>query len=161
MEREYPDRPLVGVGAIVLDGDRVLLVRRGHPPAEGTWAFPGGLVELGESAAQAVQREVEEECHIRIEPFAIAGLFEPVVREGDRIKYHYVVIDFAARYVSGRLKAASDAWEARWVPLDEVNRYPLSDDARRLLARARHVMELGARDACCPEFKTTVSELER
>ncbi len=156
MEREFPERPLVGVGAIVLNGDEVLLVRRGHPPAEGTWAFPGGLVELGESASEAVRREVEEECHIRIEPFAIAGLFEPVVREGGKIKYHYIVIDFVARYASGELKAASDAWEARWVSFDELDDFPLSDDARRLLSRARRV---GEDETCCPAFMETVSEL--
>jgi 8-oxo-dGTP diphosphatase len=160
VQREYPERPLVGVGAIVLKDGEVLLVRRGHPPAEGTWAFPGGLVELGESAAEAVRREVEEECQIQIKPIAIAGLFEPVVREGGRIKYHYVVIDFVAEYVSGELKAASDAWEARWVPIEEAGSYPVSDDVRRLLERAKRV-GVGRLESCCPEFKESLSELSR
>ncbi len=160
-KREYPDRPLVGVGAIVLKENNLLLIRRGHPPAEGAWTFPGGLIEIGESAANAIRREVMEECHVSIEPIDLAGVFEPIVMDGNgRIKYHYVVLDFLARYVSGTLKAASDAWEARWVPLEEVAGYPLSEDARRLLNRAREIMRRGP-TKCCPPFKTSTSRLDK
>ncbi len=160
MGREYPQRPLVGVGAIVFKGKEVLLVRRGHPPAEGAWAFPGGLVELGESSAQAIRREVREECGISIEPVELAGLFEPIVIDEDgRVRYHYVVLDFLARYVGGDLKAASDVWEARWVSPDRIDRYPLSDDARRLLERARAMLR-GELPDCCPSFREDLSRLK-
>ncbi len=160
MNREYPQRPLVGVGAVVFKGDDVLLVRRGHPPAEGTWAFPGGLVELGESSAEAVRREVREECGISIEPVDLAGVFEPIVIDEDgRIRYHYVVLDFLARYVEGDLKAASDVWEARWVPQEQIDRYPLSDDAKRLLKRARDMLR-GRLPDCCPPFRESLSRLK-
>ena len=99
---------MVGVGAVVWDGARVLLERRGQPPAQGSWAIPGGLVELGETAEDAVRREVLEECGIEIEVGPILGLFQPIERDADdRIRYHFTIIDFLAylplrRAASGR-----------------------------------------------------------
>jgi len=136
-ERLYPTRPLVGVGAVVWDGARILLERRGRPPAQGQWAIPGGLVELGETAAAAVRREVREECGIEIAVGPVLGLFEPILRDPDgRIRYHYVVIDFLAHYVSGTLQWGDDAAEARWVAPADLPDYDLSPATREMIARA-------------------------
>ena len=92
----------MGVGAVVWRGGEVLLERRGQPPAQGSWSLPGGLVDVGETLEQAVRREVREECSIEVEVGPLLGVFEPIVRDDDgRIRYHYVVIDYLARYVGG------------------------------------------------------------
>lgn len=136
-ERLYPSRPLVGVGAVVWDGARVLLERRGQPPALGRWAIPGGLVELGETAAAAVRREVLEECGIEIDVDAMLGLFEPIQRDHDgRVRYHYTVIDFLARYRGGELRAGDDAADVRWVAPGELPAYELSPATREMIELA-------------------------
>jgi len=112
---------------VVRDDERILLVRRGREPAKGRWGLPGGLVELGETLAEALQRELREECGIEVEPGQVLGVFEPRVRdEQGRLRFHYVVIDLLAYYRGGELRAASDAAEARWVHPDELAAYPLS-----------------------------------
>ena len=136
-KREYPSRPMVGVGAVVWDGNRVLLARRGKPPAQGIWSLPGGLIELGESAAEAVRREVREECGIEVEVGDLLGVFEPVFRESDgRIRYHYVVVDYLAYYRSGDLRIGDDAADAHWVAPADLPGYPLSEAARDMIGRA-------------------------
>jgi mutator protein MutT len=140
-ERLYPTRPLVGVGAVVWDGAQVLLERRGRAPAQGQWAIPGGLVELGETAAAAVRREVREECGIEITIGPLLGLFEPILRDPDgRIRYHYVVIDFLAHYVSGELRTGDDAAETRWVVPADLPNYELSPATREMIERALAVV---------------------
>lgn len=141
MSREYPDHPRVGVGAVVLDGGRVLLVRRGKAPAAGKWSLPGGLLELAETTAEAARREVEEECGIRIRVLDVAGVVDRVIRdEGGRVRYHWVLVDYVAFPESGTPTAGSDAEEVRWVSLDEVERLDttegLGDMIRRALAIA-------------------------
>ena len=128
MKREYPDRPLVAVAAVVIrDDGRVLLVQRGQDPGKGRWGLPGGLVELGETLAQALQRELREECGIKVEPGEVLGIVESRVRdEQGRLRFHYVIIDFLATYRSGELRVASDAADARWVHPEELAAYPLS-----------------------------------
>jgi 8-oxo-dGTP diphosphatase len=117
MSREYPDYPRVGVGAVVLDGDRVLLVQRGGAPLPGKWSVPGGLVELGETTAEAARREVAEECGLEIELVDLAGVLDRVVRDADgRVRYHWVLVDYLAVSRGGRLCAGDDAADARWVP---------------------------------------------
>jgi len=136
-ERMYPSRPLVGVGAVVWDGARVLLIRRGHPPAAGAWSLPGGLIELGEAAADAAQREVREECGLEVAVGPVLGVFEPIQRdEQDRVVYHFVVIDFLAHRISGEAQAGDDADEVRWVAPDELAAYPLTEAVRQMIARA-------------------------
>ncbi len=144
MSREYPDHPRVGVGAVVLHGDRVLLVRRGRPPSAGKWSLPGGLVHLGESLVDAVRREVAEECGCPVRVAAVAGVVDRVVRDPDgRVRYHWVIVDYLAFADSETIVAGSDAAEARWVALDQVERLDategLADMIRRAvgLARAR------------------------
>ncbi len=136
-ERLYPARPLVGVGAVVWDGARVLLERRGQPPAQGSWAIPGGLVELGETAEDAVRREVLEECGIEIAVGPILGLFQPIERDAnDRIRYHFTIIDFLATYRSGALQAGDDAADVRWVPPADLSQYALNPATREMIERA-------------------------
>jgi mutator protein MutT len=128
---------MVGVGAVVWNGDRVLLERRGQPPAQDSWALPGGLIELGESAEEAVVREVREECGIEVRPGPILGLFEPIQREADgRVRYHFVVIDFLAFYRSGELARGDDAAEVRWVAPEDLDRYELTPLGRQMIERA-------------------------
>jgi 8-oxo-dGTP diphosphatase len=136
-DRRYPARPLVGVGAVVWDGSRVLLERRGKPPAQGTWSLPGGLIELGETAEEAVRREVAEECGIEVTVGPLLGLFEPIDRDQEgRVRFHFVVLDFLARYRSGELRAGDDAADLCWVPYEELSRYPLMPPTRAMIDRS-------------------------
>jgi 8-oxo-dGTP diphosphatase len=136
-DRLYPSRPLVGVGAVVWDGQRVLLIRRDQPPAKGAWSVPGGLVELGESAEDAVRREVKEEAGIDVEVGPILGLFEPVEFDDDgRIRYHFIVIDFLAHYRSGVLRSGDDAAAARWVRPSDLAAYKLLSVTQEMIERA-------------------------
>ncbi|MBN2324194.1 MAG: NUDIX hydrolase [Spirochaetes bacterium] len=127
-KREYPKVPLVGVGALVLKGDEVLLVKRGRPPLEGAWSLPGGRCREDEKLKAAAFREIKEECGIDIEVADLLKLFEYIERDVEgRVKYHYVVFDFKAYYKGGRLEHSSDASDARWIPIRELDRYELSD----------------------------------
>ena len=115
MQREYPLAPLVGVGAVVVDVGRVLLVRRGREPLKGEWSLPGGMLELGEGLTAGVVREVREETGLDVEPVELVELLDRIYREGERVRYHYVIADYLCRVTGGTLKAASDAEAVRWV----------------------------------------------
>ena len=121
MQREFPEMPLVGVGAIVAHEGRILLVQRATEPARGQWLLPGGLIELGEPLERAVVREVEEETGLIVEPVVLIELLDRIYREGERVRYHYVIADFLCRVTGGELRAASDAAEVRWVERAEWN----------------------------------------
>ena len=121
MRREFPEAPLVGVGAVIVDEGRVLLVRRGHEPMKGHWSLPGGLLELGESLIEGVAREVQEETGLIVEVLQLIELLERIHRHETRVRYHYVIADYLCRVTGGQLQAASDADEARWVERDEWN----------------------------------------
>ena len=119
--REYPDSPRVGVGAVVLREGRVLLVRRGVAPANGLWAIPGGALELGETLKEAAEREILEETGITIRAGEPVFTCDVLVRDDDgRIRFHYVIVDLAADYVSGEVMGGDDALEARWVAPEEL-----------------------------------------
>jgi 8-oxo-dGTP diphosphatase len=121
MGRAYPPAPVVAVGVILLDGDRVLLVQRAHPPAAGRWSVPGGRVELGESLEAAAARELLEETGLRATLGPPVVLLDRVVRDTDgRVTYHYAIVDFLGTDPVGTARAASDARAARFVPLGEV-----------------------------------------
>lgn len=142
--REYPSVPRVGVGAVVLDADRVLLVRRGKPPLAGKWSLPGGLLELGETTAEAACREVAEECGLQIRVGEVVGILDRVVRDAEgRIRYHWVLVDYLASVESGTLCAASDADEAQWVEVDEVQRLDTTDGLLDMIRRAQALAERG------------------
>jgi len=134
--REFPDAPRVGVGAIVLDGDRVLLARRGQAPSVGRWSIPGGLVDLGERLEDAVVREVHEESGLRVRLLGFCGVIDRVILEQDAVRYHYVIIDYVAEPVGGQLEAGSDAAEVRWVPVNELAQYDCTDGLVDMIQRA-------------------------
>jgi 8-oxo-dGTP diphosphatase len=119
--REFPEAPAVGVGAVILDGNRVLLVRRGQEPMKGEWSIPGGALELGEALEAAVRREVLEETGLEVETVAMVEVLDKIVTESGRVRYHYVLIDFLCRVLGGTLKAGSDADDVRWVWHEELN----------------------------------------
>jgi ADP-ribose pyrophosphatase YjhB (NUDIX family) len=119
MQREFPVAPLVGVGAVVVEEGRVLLVQRGHEPLKGHWSLPGGLLELGESLHAGVTRELREETGLAVEPVELIEVLDRIHREGKRVRYHYVIADYLCRVVGGTLQAASDADAVRWAERTE------------------------------------------
>jgi 8-oxo-dGTP diphosphatase len=136
MKREYPDAPLVGVGAIIIDGDRVALVKRGHAPLQGKWSIPGGVLEVGETLRKAAIREALEETGLTVEPGELLGVFERVLPdEQGRMKYHYVLVDFLCRKVSGELTAGDDAEEVRWFRRDELAELELSRETEEVILK--------------------------
>jgi ADP-ribose pyrophosphatase YjhB (NUDIX family) len=140
MKREYPESPLVGVGAVIVNNHRVLLIRRGQAPLLGEWSLPGGVLECGESLREAVAREAREETGLEVETGEMLGVYERVIRDDKGgTRYHYVLLDFLCRPLSGDLKAGSDAAEVRWFTSEELPAlnlaYDASDVVRKGLAR--------------------------
>jgi len=134
MKREYPDFPLVGVGAIIIEDGRVLLVKRGHPPLAGEWSIPGGVLEVGETLREAAIREAREETCLRVEPADLMGVYDRVSRDDDGgTVYHYVLIDFLCRRVGGEARAADDADEVRWFTLEEAGELALPEDTAEVI----------------------------
>ncbi|MGA3101031.1 MAG: NUDIX hydrolase [Terracidiphilus sp.] len=119
IDREFPSAPLVGVGAVIVQNARVLLVRRGTEPLKGHWTLPGGMLELGEALTAGTVREVREETGLDVEPIELIELLDRVHREGERVRYHYVIADYLCRVTGGELRAASDADAVRWVERSE------------------------------------------
>ena len=125
--RLYPDRPVVGVGAVVLDGVQVLLIKRGHAPLKGQWSLPGGAVEIGETLEQAIAREVLEETGLTIEVGPMVEVLDRISRDADgRVEHHFVLVDFVCRPSGGVLRGASDAEDAAWVALADLARYDVA-----------------------------------
>ncbi|MGH9398098.1 MAG: NUDIX hydrolase [Terriglobia bacterium] len=135
MKREFPDLPILCVGgvAVDIDGQSVLLIRRGKEPLQGEWTLPGGMVELGESLKAAVRREVWEETGIRVETLEFLALFERVVREKSGVRFHYVVADYLCQAKGGRLRPASDVTDARWVRRRDLAKYHLQPKAKEVI----------------------------
>jgi 8-oxo-dGTP diphosphatase len=136
MSREYPDNPLVGVGAVIVQDSRVLLIRRGQPPLMGEWSLPGGLLECGETLREAVVREAREETGLTVETGEMLGVYERVIRAEDgRARYHYVLIDFLCRTDGGDLQAGSDATEVRWFRPEDLDALNLPRDTREVIGK--------------------------
>ena len=143
MGREYPPRPIVGIGVAVLRPDAVLLVRRGRPPNLGAWSLPGGAQELGETAEAAARRELHEETGLRVGPLLLAAHVDSIHRDPDgRVRYHYTIIDFAARFADGDVQAGDDVTEAAWAAFDQFERYALWHEAIRVIGVARTLLRL-------------------
>jgi ADP-ribose pyrophosphatase YjhB (NUDIX family) len=126
--RRYPNHPLVGVGAIILERDRVLMVQRGKQPLEGWWSVPGGLLEVGETLDHGVRREVREETGLEIKPLGILEVFERIQRDSaGAAEYHYVLIDYICRPAGGALRAGDDACAAEWVRRRDLKRLKITE----------------------------------
>lgn len=135
--RHYPERPILGIGAIVVDDDRVLLVERGHDPLKGEWSLPGGVVEIGEHLKDAVRRETLEETGLEVEPVSVVEIFERIMPDRDgRPEYHYVLVDFLCTLLGGELQASSDVTRAAWVPRAELRNYRITEGTLGVIERA-------------------------
>jgi ADP-ribose pyrophosphatase YjhB (NUDIX family) len=136
MNREFPEHPLVGVGAIIIEGDRVVLVKRAHPPIQGQWSIPGGVLEVGEMVREGAVREAREETGLSVEPGELLGVFDRILRDPEnRVQYHYVLIDFLCRRIEGQLLAASDAADVRWFTRQELPALNLTEDTLEVIQK--------------------------
>lgn len=134
--RTFPDWPRIGVGVIIFKDEKVLLVCRNQEPAKGKWSFPGGMVELGESIREAAMREVEEECDIQIQLYALVDTFEYIEREQDQTKYHFIVLDYYAEFREGTLNAGSDVADAKWFTKQDLDELQLDKTLRDMIDKA-------------------------
>jgi len=127
LRREYPATPIAGVGAVIFSGNRILLVRRGNEPSKDLWGLPGGMVELGERVEDAIVREVEEETGIRVKPLRLLTVLDSIRRDDEgRIRFHYILFEFLCEEIDGELEASTDASDARWLPVDELESMEMS-----------------------------------
>ena len=142
MKRLYPDQPIVGIGAVIIQNGKIALIKRGNEPSRGKWTIPGGLVELGESLEAAVVRETKEETCLDIENPTLIDVVDNVdLDEHGKVKYHYVIIDYLVHVKVGTIQAASDAEELRMVPFDEVEEYNLTASFRVFFRQNREKLE--------------------
>src|ERR1700730_9213484 len=145
MQREFPEVPLVGVGAIIIEDSRVLLVKRAHPPLQAQWSIPGGVLEVGELVREAAIREAREETGLIVEPADLLGVYDRVLRNAEqRVQYHYVLIDFLCHRVGGELHAASDAAEVRWFTREELPALNLAEDTLDVIRKGFATLEVGS-----------------
>jgi 8-oxo-dGTP diphosphatase len=144
MQREFPEHPFVGVGAIIIEPDRVgpnrmknarvVLVKRAHPPIQGQWSIPGGVLEVGELVRDAAIREAREETGLIVEPGDLLGVYDRILYDAEkRVQYHYVLIDFLCRVIGGELRAAGDAAEVRWFTREELPALNLAEDTQDVI----------------------------
>jgi mutator protein MutT len=137
-DRRYPNRPVLGVGAVILDDARVLLVRRGQEPLKGRWSLPGGVVEVGETMVGALAREVAEETGLEVQIGPVVEVLDVVDRDADgRVRYHFVVVDYLCRAVSLTPRRGSDADDVRWVEVAGLDAYQLTEKAASVIHAAR------------------------
>ena len=139
--REYPERPLVGVGGVVIANERALLVRRGSEPLRGEWSIPGGMLELGETLEQGVVRELLEETELEVQVIELIEVFDRIYTEGpdmrvNRPRFHYVIVDYLCEYISGKPRAGSDVTEVKFVREEELIQFHLTETATRILHKA-------------------------
>ena len=136
MKRDYPERPIIGVGAVIIRADRVLLVRRATEPLKGEWSVHGGVLELGEKLRDGIRREVLEETGLEVEPGEVLDVFDSIFRdEQGRTQYHYVLIDYRCRLLLGEAKAGSDVSEVRWVQEVELAAMRLRDSIEQVVRK--------------------------
>ena len=136
-DRRYPDRPFVGVGAVIVDDDKVLLVKRGREPLAGQWSLPGGAVEVGETLEACLVRELREETGLEVEVGPVIEVFDRITRDAEgRVEYHFVLVDYLCWPIAGELRASSDVDDAIFVAAEELGRYALTSKAHAVIERA-------------------------
>lgn len=134
--REYPERPIVGVGGVIVDDGKVLLIRRKYEPLKGHWSLPGGMVEIGETLEDALTRELLEETGLAVDVGPVIEVFDRITRDDDhRIRYHFVLIDYLCWRGDGALRAGSDVDAAVWADPDNLADYSLTDKATSVIRR--------------------------
>ena len=139
MKRLYPQQPIVGVGAIILQNGKILLGKRKNEPAKGKWAVPGGAVELGETPEEAAIRETYEETCLQVENPQLIDVVCQVDRDNlGKVRYHYIIIDYVVSVKMGKPEAASDTEDIRWVEINDVENYDLTPSFRRLFSKNRN-----------------------
>ncbi|SRR6266568_2414899 len=139
VKRDYPERPIVGVGAVIVDaeGGRALIVRRASEPRKGEWSIPGGVLEVGEKLREGVVREALEETGLRVEAGEVLQVFDSIIADSaGRTQYHFVLIDFICKMVGGELRAGSDVSEVRWISAAELDDFPLAEPAAQVIGKA-------------------------
>lgn len=142
MSRHYPASPVVGVGALILHGTRVLLVRRGREPLKGLWSLPGGVLELGETLAEGLQREVREELNLEVRVLEVVEVFERITRDAQgRVAYHYVLVDYLCEAVGGSLQAGDDAESAAWVDRADLAGLPITEGTPAVIEKAFQIRD--------------------
>lgn len=142
LNRLYPKQPIVGVGAVIICDNQILLEKRKNEPGKGKWSIPGGLVDLGESVEQTVIREVKEETGLEVDKPKLIDVVDNVIRDSEgKIKYHFVIIDYFVKLNGGVLKAADDAEELKWVLLDDAESYDLTMTFREFLKRNKEKLK--------------------
>lgn len=136
MNRSYPDHPIIGVGAVIIDGGRVLLVRRDTEPLRGEWSVPGGMLELGEKLRDGVRREVLEETGLVVEPGEVLEVFDSIFADVQgRTEYHYVLIDYLCRPISGESRPGTDVSDVRWVSENDLPGMRLRDSIEQVVRK--------------------------
>lgn len=134
--REYPARPLIGVGGVVITNGRALLIRRGGPPLKGEWSIPGGTLELGETLFEGVKRELAEETGLEVQVLALIEAFERIFADDQgRLKYHYVILDYLCEASTRNAKAGSDVTDVAWATEVELAKYSLTPTAARVIRK--------------------------
>ena len=137
MQREHPTQPLIGVGALIVENGRVVVIKRGNAPLLGEWSIPGGMLELGETLRQGAEREALEETGLVVRATELLGVFDRIVPDEEgNIVYHYVLIDFLCQRLSGELRAGADAADARWFTPEEIEKLPLALDTAQVIQAA-------------------------
>jgi ADP-ribose pyrophosphatase YjhB (NUDIX family) len=136
-DRRYPKRPILGVGAIVIDTGRVLLVERGREPLKGYWSLPGGVLEIGEKLIEGVRRETLEETGLEIEPLSVVEIFERIMRDAaGKSEYHYVLVDYICRVTGGELRPGDDVSSALWVDREALPQYRITEGTLPVIEKA-------------------------
>jgi mutator protein MutT len=141
MSREYPESPVIGVGAVIVKDGKVLIVKRAHEPRKGEWSLPGGRVELGETLVEATRREIKEETGLDVEVGALVELFDRVHRDAERVRYHFVIADYLCTCSGGTLCAGDDAEDAVWVAPEELEAYAVNAHAAAVIRKGLAMSE--------------------